>query len=162
MDFYASACNSSSNLTVRVHPLLLSLSSAFDASEKNPDLSTVSENDERALRSNFYTSPSALPPLEIHFSGQNGLSPHSNQNWLCSHIGSWLRRMHSTCRSRQLPGGGQCYPRQFGSSIPCPRRQFITYRQRISEHAQQWEEASTLFFGGCSRQSLKPSRPKDS
>jgi hypothetical protein len=32
------------------------------------------------LRSNFYASPGALPPLEIHFSGQHGPSLLSNQN----------------------------------------------------------------------------------
>jgi hypothetical protein len=78
MDFYVDARNRNSNRTIRVHPLLLSLTEAVNASETNPDISTISENDERALRSNFYTSPSEMPPLEIHSSGQNGPSLLSN------------------------------------------------------------------------------------
>jgi hypothetical protein len=80
MNFYANARSRNSNLTIRVHPLLLSLAETINASETNPDISTISENDERTLRSNFYTAPSILPPLEIHFSGQNGPSPLYNQN----------------------------------------------------------------------------------
>jgi hypothetical protein len=80
MDFYfhAGAHGKSSDPAIRVHPLLLSLSEAIKASETNPDISSISENDERVLRSNIYTLPSALPPLEIHFSGQNGSPLLSN------------------------------------------------------------------------------------
>jgi hypothetical protein len=74
MTFYARARNRDPNLTIRVHPLLLSLTETIDASETNPDIKAISENDERALRSAFYTPPNTLPPLEIHFSGQNGSS----------------------------------------------------------------------------------------
>jgi hypothetical protein len=80
MKFYADARSINSNLTIRVHPLLLSLSETMDASETNPDITTISENDERASRSSFYTSPSEFPPLEIHFSGQDGPSLLSDQN----------------------------------------------------------------------------------
>jgi hypothetical protein len=80
MKFYADSRIRDSNLTIRVHPLLLSLTETISASETNPDISTISENDKRALRSNFYTSPNTLPPLEIHFSGQNGPSLLSNKN----------------------------------------------------------------------------------
>lgn len=79
MNFYAPFHVGNSNLPIRVHPLLLSLTETISASETNPDISTISENDERALRSNHYTSPNALPPLEIHFSGQNGRSLFSKQ-----------------------------------------------------------------------------------
>ena len=48
--------------------------------ETNPDISTISENDERALRSNYYTPPDTLLPLEIHLLGQNGMSLLFNQN----------------------------------------------------------------------------------
>jgi hypothetical protein len=74
MNFYADSCKKSPDLTIRAHPILLSLAETINVSERNPDLSTISENDERALRSQYYTPPSALPPLEIHFPGQNGLS----------------------------------------------------------------------------------------
>jgi len=80
MSFYANACSRNSTVTIHVHSLLLSLSKTINASETNPDISTISENDERALRSNFYALPSALPLLEIEFSGQNGLSLLSKQN----------------------------------------------------------------------------------
>ena len=49
-------------------------------SPKNPNITDISENDKRVLRSHFYTSPSALLLLEIHFSGNYGLSLLSNQN----------------------------------------------------------------------------------
>ena len=74
MNFYADTINQNSNLIICIHPLLLSLSEAINASETNPNISAISENDERVLRSKFYISPSALPPLDIHFSGQNGPS----------------------------------------------------------------------------------------
>jgi hypothetical protein len=80
MNFYVEAHSRNSNSTIRVHPLLLSLTETIDASETNPDISTISENDERALGNRFYTSPSGLPPLEMHFSGQCGPSLPSNQN----------------------------------------------------------------------------------
>jgi hypothetical protein len=134
--FYTRARKRNSNLTVRIHPLLLSLTETLNASETNPDISAISENDERVLRSNFYTPPSAFPPLEIHFSGQNGSSPlHSK--WLHSHFGSWLPRMHGIPPSGQLGvrGGGRCHSRQFGSNIPCPVRQFRAHMERISEPA---------------------------
>jgi hypothetical protein len=79
MAFYNAAVNTNPNLNIRVHPLILSLTETINASETNPDIKTISENDERALRSNFYTPHNAFPPLEIHFSGQNGRSL-SNQN----------------------------------------------------------------------------------
>jgi len=47
---------------------------------KNPIISSISENDKRVLKSRLYTSPSVFPPLEIHFSGKNGLSSPSNQD----------------------------------------------------------------------------------
>ena len=80
MNFYANTCNRNSNLTIRVHPVLLSLVKTINASETNPDISTISKNDKRALRSIYYMLPGALLPLEIHFSGQNGPSLLSNHN----------------------------------------------------------------------------------
>jgi len=80
MNFYHEAHKRSPDIAIRVHPLLLSLTSTIDACEENPDISTISEDDERVLRNQYYTSPSALPPLEIHFSGKNGLCLFSNRN----------------------------------------------------------------------------------
>lgn len=62
----------------RLHPLLLSLTDAYNESDKSPDISSVSEDDPRALRSNYYTSPGDLPPLDIHFSGKNGTATPSD------------------------------------------------------------------------------------
>lgn len=56
----------------RVHPLLLSLTAAFAKSDNSPDIGSVADNDPRTLRDGYYTSPSDLPPLNIHFPGQNG------------------------------------------------------------------------------------------
>ncbi len=82
MDFYTNICNrlGSSNPPIRVHPLLLSLTMAMNTSRTKPDLSAISESDEGVLTSSLYTSPSALPPLELHFPGNNGPSLLSNQN----------------------------------------------------------------------------------
>ncbi|KAF8262943.1 hypothetical protein EI94DRAFT_1704366 [Lactarius quietus] len=57
-----------------VHLLFLSLTKAISKSGNAPDISSVSENDPRALRSNYYTAPSDLPLLDIHFNGQNGMT----------------------------------------------------------------------------------------
>jgi len=102
MTFYVATCERNPNLTIQVHPLLLSLTEMLNTSEKILDIRNISESDERALRSNLYTSPSVLPPLEIHFSGQNGLSLLFNKKWLYSHIGSWLPRVYGICPSRQF------------------------------------------------------------
>ncbi|KAF8262958.1 hypothetical protein EI94DRAFT_1704378 [Lactarius quietus] len=55
-----------------IHLLFLSLTDVISQTRNSPDISTVSENDPRALRSNYYTAPSDLPLLDIHFNGQNG------------------------------------------------------------------------------------------
>jgi hypothetical protein len=96
MNFYASSCKRNPDLTIRVHPLLLSLTETINASDGNPDLSNISENDERASKSNHYTSPAgAFPPLEIHFPGQNCMPLLSVQNGMpSSRLSSWLPGMH--------------------------------------------------------------------
>jgi hypothetical protein len=58
----------------------LSLTEAISRSERDPNISAVSENDERVFGDEYYTSPTEFPPLEIHFSGQNGLSSLSSKN----------------------------------------------------------------------------------
>ncbi|KAF8267159.1 hypothetical protein EI94DRAFT_1701191 [Lactarius quietus] len=60
-----------SGIHPHMHPLFLSLTEVISKSGNAPDISSVSENDLRALRSNYYTAPSDLPPLDIHFNGQN-------------------------------------------------------------------------------------------
>lgn len=50
----------------------------YNEDEMSPDISSVSEDDPRALRSNYYTSPGDLPPLDIHFSGKNGTATPSD------------------------------------------------------------------------------------
>ena len=78
MNFFASASKRNPEHKIRAHSLLLSLTEAISRSETNPDISAISENDERVLGNKYYTSPTEFPPLEIHFSGQNGLSPLSS------------------------------------------------------------------------------------
>jgi hypothetical protein len=97
MGFYFERSAGDTKRPIRVHPILLSLEKTIDASETDPDISTISENDARAVGSGYYTSPSALPPLEIHISGQNGPSLLSNQKWLFPHVVSRLPRMHGAC-----------------------------------------------------------------
>ena len=77
--FYDTTCRNP-NIAVRVHPLLLSLAETKHASPNDPDISSISETDPRISTSEFFTLPSALPPLEIHFSGKNGPSLLSIQN----------------------------------------------------------------------------------
>ena len=57
-----------------VHPLLLSLTAAYNDSPKMPNISSVSEDDIRAQRGDYYTPPSELPLLDIHFDGQEGMA----------------------------------------------------------------------------------------
>jgi hypothetical protein len=99
MDFYADAHSRNPNTTICIHLLLLSLSETFNVSPANPNISTISENDERLWLGNpFYTEPGAFPLLEIHFSDQNGpyVLPNQNRSSLTeSHASSQLPRMHA-------------------------------------------------------------------
>src|ERR1700761_8422927 len=67
-----------------VHLLLLSLTAVYNDSPKMPSISSVSEDDIRAQRGDYYTPPSELPSLDIHFDGQEGMA----QN--CDNCVSWL------------------------------------------------------------------------
>ena len=89
MNFFVNASSGNPNLTIRVHLLLLSLTETINASEENPDISAILENDKRVLESRYYTLPSKLPPLEIHFPGQNGPSLLSNQNSHTQTLSLW-------------------------------------------------------------------------
>jgi len=80
MDFYANAIRECPKIPIHVHLILLSLSMAVNKSMMNPDINTISESDEMVLTSDIYTSPSALPPLEIHILGENSKSLLHNQN----------------------------------------------------------------------------------
>lgn len=55
----------------RIHPLLLSLAEAWNASNSSPDLHSISESDPRVIGSQYYILASELPPLNTHFSGNN-------------------------------------------------------------------------------------------
>jgi hypothetical protein len=74
----------------RIHPLLLSLSEVYNNSHSR-SISSISEDDPGILSSNLYTSPNDLPPLDIHFPGQNGKA------LLCNALGSPLTSAAS-CR----------------------------------------------------------------
>ena len=80
MDFYVNAKSESPNTPIRIHPIFLSLCTAMNNPETNLDINTISEDDERVLTNDSYTSPSKLPPLEIHLLAGNGLSLLPNQN----------------------------------------------------------------------------------
>ena len=74
MAFYLSTHHRNPEHTIHIHLLLLSLTEVINASHTNRDISTILENDERALKSILYTLLSTFPLLEIHFPGQNGQS----------------------------------------------------------------------------------------
>ena len=80
MSIYADTHRENPNTPIQVHPLLLSLSETINVSKTSPQIAAISENDERALTSNLYTSPSVLPPLEMHFATKNGWSLLSTWN----------------------------------------------------------------------------------
>ena len=67
-------------LAPRAHPLLLSLTTVFGLSDKAPKLASISENDPRVLIDPYYTPRELFPPLDMHFSDQNGTSPLSITN----------------------------------------------------------------------------------
>ena len=62
------------------YPLLCSLSEAMKKSETAINISLISEDDPRALRSNFYTSPNELPSLDILFDDENGVAQSAAYN----------------------------------------------------------------------------------
>lgn len=80
MDYYSEAREK--NLLPRVHPLLLSLNHAIGTSESDtePDIISISEYDSRVSESVHYKPPALFPPLDMHFSGQNGAPPLSIAN----------------------------------------------------------------------------------
>lgn len=65
----------------RVHPLLLSLSETWKASDICPDILSISENDPRVFQSDYYVPPEELPPLDVYFS--NGMSLISGFDHQC-------------------------------------------------------------------------------
>ena len=71
MNFYVEA-QERSDRHPRTHLLLLSLTEAYGESDNAPNISSVSEEDVRAQRSNYYMPLNELLPLDIHFNGQNG------------------------------------------------------------------------------------------
>lgn len=76
--------------SLRVHPLLLSLCKAWNASATSPDICSISDNDPRVMEDAFYVPASELPPL-------NG-----NNNHLDLGIDS-----HSAARPKDNLGGKQ-------------------------------------------------------
>ena len=106
MRFYRAAFKENPNTPIRLHPLLLSLSRAINASETNPDISAISENDKRVkvLGNSLYISPSALPPLEMHVWGQNSTALLSNQNGYALILLAGCRECMSSA-PQDSPGG---------------------------------------------------------
>ena len=70
MNLYVQA-EERSDQRVRAHPLLLSLTAVYQEPDNAPNISSVSEEDVRAQRSNYYTPLNEFPLLDIHFNGQN-------------------------------------------------------------------------------------------
>jgi hypothetical protein len=69
----------------RVHPLLLSLSKTWCASDISPDINSISEDDPRVFESKYYVPPVELPPLDASFSRDeiNGMYMLSGSYHLC-------------------------------------------------------------------------------
>ena len=97
----------------RTHPLLLSLTEAFNENSISPNLTDVSKDDPRVLRNPYYTSAKDFPPLDPHLSGQNGASLLSesltfNDITRITHNANFGSRVPNVCglRSpRELCGG---------------------------------------------------------
>ncbi|KAI9431802.1 hypothetical protein H4582DRAFT_2062404 [Lactarius indigo] len=70
VDYYFGA-NRRGSVPPRIHPLLLSLMEVIREGGTSVKISSVSVKDPRILMSNYYTSPTDLPPLNIHLPGQN-------------------------------------------------------------------------------------------
>ena len=73
MNFHVEA-QERSDRRPRAHPLLLSPTEAYRELDNAPNISSVSENDVRDQRNNYYMPPNELPLLDIHFDGQNGMA----------------------------------------------------------------------------------------
>ena len=74
MKYYFEANKGNQNNTIRIHPVLLSVTQMVHAAETNPNITIIPEDDERVLNDGLYTSPGDFLPFEVHFSGQNCLS----------------------------------------------------------------------------------------
>ncbi|KAF8263492.1 hypothetical protein EI94DRAFT_1876174 [Lactarius quietus] len=64
----------------RVHPLLLSLCEAWNASDVSPDIHSISDNDPRVIGGIYYVPPSEFLPLSAHFTQNDnnlGTGSHS-------------------------------------------------------------------------------------
>jgi hypothetical protein len=87
------------------HPLLLSLTEAFNESSKSPNIGSVSEDDPRVLRNPYYTSPKDFPVMNVHLSGQNGV-PQLSESLISAlqNICSRQPKMYALQASRQLSG----------------------------------------------------------
>ena len=63
------------------HPLLISLAEAINESRTAPNISSVSENDPRALRSNYYTSLDEPPLLNMPFDDETSVAHSATYNF---------------------------------------------------------------------------------
>ena len=124
--------NARSDTPPRVHPLLLSLAAVYDKSNDSPNISSVSEDDPRVLSNKYYTSPSDLPPLDIHFPGQNGATllgdAHGSPLTLTS-AASCQECMASQPQDNSVGVGNMAMTTSSAASIPEP---VVSEAQEIS------------------------------
>jgi hypothetical protein len=94
MNFFVRASNGSPN-HLRVHPLFLSLTahltSLINLQTFNPFLKMIQGY---LAAVTIYTLPSDLPPLNIHFPGQNGMANLSDNSDSLLVLASSLSRMY--------------------------------------------------------------------
>jgi hypothetical protein len=131
MNFYEGAKDRDS---IRVHPLLLSLTKAINEAETDPDISSISENDEGAKMNDLYTPPSAFPPLEMHFYGRNGPS-------LVSLRSNYAHTSAAGCRecvkfAPQVNSRGERDSAQSNSAAFCPMEDNIPHADDASPSVQ--------------------------
>ena len=126
MNTYASAYKKNSNTPIRIHPLLLSLRETIAASETNPDICAISENDKRVTGTDLYTSPNEFPPLEVHFSGGNGAFILSNLNDLS--LISAADCQQCTPSAPQDKSGDGVYTAQGDSAVTSQDTIFLSMR----------------------------------
>ena len=94
----------------------------FAKSDKSPDIGTISENDPRTLSDDYYTPQSDLPPLNIHFLGQNGATYLSD---ICNFLSSLVALCWECMVSQPHVNVGACEV-EPNTSLPVTNAEHMT------------------------------------
>ncbi|KAH9170153.1 hypothetical protein EDB89DRAFT_1908021 [Lactarius sanguifluus] len=125
----------------RVHPLLLSLSKAWSASDTSPDIHSVSENDPRVIGNPYYILPSELPPLNSHIPGNSNKSPEHSAAKSTVHTAS-------EPQGSSVEETGTAYRTSNTSAAPLQKgKQAIAENSEIQDLKKQIEVLNTKCAG---------------